>query len=294
LPATKPVATGAGSVAFGNLAQALGGDTFVYGTSAGSGVGAYQSNFMGWLAGNGATSAFNCNFMGTNAGSNATNANTSNFFGRYAGQGATNAYQSNFFGMNAGLNATGANGSNFMGYSAGYAANNASYSNFFGMNAGYLASNASYSNLFGYNAGRNNGNNIGSNNIIIGTNISLPSGTSNAINLGGVLFGTGTYSTISVVPSITGQTNGRIGIGIVTPLEKLHVSGNTRIEGGLILKTLTGGTSVNNLGIDIDGNLVTGNTSYWVLNNTNLSYIYSAGTVNIGTTRRITPKYRKN
>jgi hypothetical protein len=41
---------------------------------------------------------------------------------------------------------------------------------------------------------------IGSNNIIIGTNISLSAGT-NSINLGGVLFANNTYSTTSGNPS---------------------------------------------------------------------------------------------
>jgi hypothetical protein len=42
--------------------------------------------------------------------------------------------------------------------------------------------------LIGYNIGANVLSSIGSNNIIIGTNISLPSATTNSINLGGVLF----------------------------------------------------------------------------------------------------------
>ena len=54
----------------------------------------------------------------------------------------------------------------------------------------------SYQNLFGYQAGKSfSGNNIGSNNIIIGTNISLPDARANSMNIGGVLFGTGFYST---------------------------------------------------------------------------------------------------
>ena len=48
------------------------------------------------------------------------------------------------------------------------------YSNFFGASAGHSTTNASYSNLFGYQVGKTfSGNNIGGNNIIIGTNISL-------------------------------------------------------------------------------------------------------------------------
>jgi hypothetical protein len=85
--------------------------------------------------------------------------------------------------------------SNFLGQSAGYSATSAN-SNFLGQNAGFQATNASYSTLIGYNVGQGTIGSIGSNNIIIGTNISLSAGTTNSINLGGVLFAI-TYSTTS-------------------------------------------------------------------------------------------------
>jgi hypothetical protein len=67
-----------------------------------------------------------------------------------------------------------------------YKATSANNSNFLGNQAGY--NNASYSTLIGYNVGSADVlSSIGSNNIIIGTNISLPSATTNSINLG-VLF----------------------------------------------------------------------------------------------------------
>jgi hypothetical protein len=66
-----------------------------------------------------------------------------------------------------------------------------------GQNAGFQATNASYSTLIGYNVGQGTIGSIGSNNIIIGTKISLSAGTTNSINLGGVLFANNTYSTTS-------------------------------------------------------------------------------------------------
>jgi hypothetical protein len=76
----------------------------------------------------------------------------------------------------------------------------------------------------GYNAGRCfTSNNVGNNNIIIGTNISLPNATTDSINIGGVIFGTGAYSTTAGNPSITPATNARVGIGVVAPTNKLHV-----------------------------------------------------------------------
>jgi hypothetical protein len=63
--------------------------------------------------------------------------------------------------------------------------------------------------------------------------------------------------------TITSGTSGNVGIGINLPTEKLHVSGNTLINGNLTattlnITTLGAGTSVNNLGIDVNGNVVTG------------------------------------
>ncbi|HLP06372.1 MAG TPA: hypothetical protein VK152_13185, partial [Paludibacter sp.] len=232
-PATAPVATGAGSIALGDGAMAETGDMFVYGNSAGAGAtGADNSNFIGSSAGNGATDASNSNFMGSFAGNGAINANESNMLGSGSGTNATFAGNSNFLGYNAGANATNASQSNFLGNSAGANATDADNSNFLGFNAGQDAANASFSNLLGYKAGRSfASNNIGSNNIIIGTNISLPDATANAINLGGVLFGTGTNSTVIGDPVVAPVAGGKIGIGTNTPGSTLDVKGTLRLSG---------------------------------------------------------------
>ena len=215
------------------------------------------SNFLGAAAGYQATGASYSNFLGVSAGYRASGASYSNFFGADAGDTARNANNSNFFGQTAGFVATNANNSNFFGTSAGNGATNANNSNFFGFETGYQASNASFSNLFGFNVGKTfAGNNLGSNNIIIGTNISLPNGATDSINIGGVLFGINTYSTTGGTSSITPQASGRIGIGVVTPQETLHVSGNTRIQGGLTATTISA-TTYQNLPTDIR---VTGGT----------------------------------
>lgn len=163
---------------------------------------ANYSNFLGLNAGWGAGSAINCNFLGTNAGYLAGSAYQSNFFGAQSGNTATNAYQSNFIGISAGSGATNANGSNFLGYNAGQNATGASYSTLIGYQAGYAATVSS---------------SISSNNIIIGTNISLPATTENSLNIGGILFGVNTYAITTGSPSTSAQSTGRLGIGIVTP-----------------------------------------------------------------------------
>jgi len=175
-------------------------------------------------AGNGVTTATNSNFFGAAAGSYATAASGSNFFGNAAGYGATYASDSNFLGSSAGNGAVNAYVSNFFGQNAGNGAISASNSNFLGNAAGQYATNAHNSNLFGFQVGKSfTGNNLGSNNIIIGTNISLPNGASDAMNLGGVLFATGTYGTITGDPLTTAIASGLIGIGTNTPQGRLHL-----------------------------------------------------------------------
>jgi hypothetical protein len=201
--------------------------------------------------------------MGYASGFQALNTHDSNFFGNQAGYQATNANNSNFFGINAGRGASNASYSNFFGEQSGYGATGATNSNFFGQYAGYLATNASYSTLIGYFVGNASGlGSLGSNNIIIGKNISLPSGTTNSINLGGVLFGTGTYSSLGGNPSITAQTQGKIGINVVSPVQAFEVSGDTRLYGGLTANTISATTYLNLPAASFSGGTVTGPTQF--------------------------------
>ena len=200
------------------------------------------------------------NFLGPQAGQTASNAGSSNFLGNQAGKNATRSAYSNFLGDGTGVDALDASNSNFMGYQAGYQATYANGSNFLGFKAGKNAFNASYSTLIGYNVG--NGQVIGSvwsNNIIIGTNISLQSGTRNSINLGGVLFGINTYATTTGEPSIVAQTNGKIGINVVNPTNTLHVYSEAADTSGLRLERLTSSSPTfvgQPIGVDASGDVV--------------------------------------
>lgn len=193
------------------------------------------SNFIGSSAGYRARHSFYSNFLGVSAGSEATSASFSNFIGNQAGNNATIAEYSNFIGNNAGGNATNANTSNFIGSNVGFNAYSASFSNFIGSFAGFGAVSASYSTLIGYRVGYNTAGGalgIKSNNIIIGTNITLENGRQDSINIGGLIFGTGSYSTIAGNPFL-GSANGRIGINQSLPIFSLDVSGSGRYTNGL-------------------------------------------------------------
>jgi hypothetical protein len=201
----------------------------------GAGVGtasADYSNFFGFDAGRNATNASYSNFTGYNAGKNAVSAINSNFFGYNAGNGATTANDSIFVGTFSGSNAVNAAQSVFIGENAGEDATDAFASVFMGSAAGMSATNASFSTLIGLRAGASfTGNNIGSNNIIIGTDISLPNGATNSMNIGGVLFGAELNQNTGFNPSITPVSGGRIGIGVVSPVATLDINGDTIISG---------------------------------------------------------------
>ncbi len=180
---------------------------------------ANYSNHFGWSAGEGAWNADNTNFFGALAGYGAIDAGGSNFIGDETGYQATNAGGSNFMLFRAGYQATNAETSNFIGIRSGESATNAASSNFFGYQSGQYAKNASFSNLFGVNVGKSFLNDtIGSNNIIIGTNISLPDDAANMVNIGGILFGVNAYATTTGNPRVTAVTTGRWGIGTNAPV----------------------------------------------------------------------------
>jgi hypothetical protein len=211
-------------------------------------TGANFSNFLGAFAGMSASLAHGSNFFGEHAGSSAANSELSNFLGNYAGQGAPNSARSNMIGGYAGQGASGSSYSNIIGYGAGQYAANVTHANFIGDHAGNDADSASYSNFIGYYAGQSfTGNKVGANNIIIGTNISLPNATANAMNLGGVLYGTGLYSNTAGVPSITPVAGGKIGIGVVSPAQTLQVKGDLGLTNGTYYTAFTQGTQTANI-----------------------------------------------
>ncbi|MCC6198751.1 tail fiber domain-containing protein [Candidatus Nomurabacteria bacterium] len=255
----------------------------LYSEATGAGQGSEYSNannvILGKNAGVGATYAEGSVFLGESAGqnvssiswslpsvmigryagSNGVSTPGSVFLGTEAGQSATNAGRAQFIGTSAGAGATNASASNFFGYYAGFLAVNAQYSTFIGRYSGSYASNASQSILIGERVGNNAGSyfdalgaGIGSNNIIIGTNISLPDSTANAINIGGVLFGTGTNADVGTFnpftpPIKTTMSAGKIGIGVLPAslTATLNTTGTTSQAPFRIVST-TAPTSPNN------------------------------------------------
>jgi hypothetical protein len=249
---TFPITVNTGSGVSGDYVTTSSFNAFTSSYNTGSFTGSFTGSLFGTssLAINAITSSRPIAVTGstiysTSPGTTPANTNNNILLGGSAGNNASRIGFSNFLGNGAGSSAGSASYSNFLGINAGIRATNAADSNFFGAEAGKDATNASYTTLIGHKVGLNAGaGSIGSNNIIIGTNITLPVGAANSINLGGVLFGTGTYS--SIFDQLSGSAGGRIGINIVSPQYTLDVSGSGNytngltVTGSLIAPTITG------------------------------------------------------
>lgn len=158
------------------------------------------------------TSATYTVFVGSGAGQNAISASNSVFVGRSAGMNAVTATESVFLGMSAGRDAISAENCIIIGYQAGYAG------------LGPLS--------------------VGRNNIILGTGITLDPQRKDSINIGGVIFGTGSYYNRNLGFSFSGSAGGRIGINVVTPTRNFEVSGSVAFP------SLTNLSQVNAVVID--------------------------------------------
>jgi hypothetical protein len=199
------------------------------------------SVFVGYASGRESLSSSFSTFIGNNAGEYAS-AFESVFIGTYAGYSVRSVTGSIFIGSRAGLDSEHGKYSVLIGEYAGESAYSASYSNFIGYHTGQYARSASFSTFIGYQVGKSPDNTgVNSNNIIIGTNISLENGRKDSINLGGLIFGTGSYFETSSLSPFLGSANGRIGINQPLPIYSLDVSGSGNYTNGL---TITGSLDI--------------------------------------------------
>jgi hypothetical protein len=162
--------------------------------------------------------------------------NTTSLFSTGLGVSSTST-NAIFLGESAGLSSNASAFAIFIGHQAGYqAGGNNGASICLGSQAGYGANGIERCTIIGNRAGLNF---IGTNNIIIGTNISLPNNTNNAINIGNVLYGVNIYDQFAGIPSLVPTTGGRIGIGIVTPAPSAKLDISSTTHGFLIPRMIT-------------------------------------------------------
>jgi hypothetical protein len=116
-------------------------------------------------------------------------------------------------------------GGTYVGYRSGYSAGNSSdYNTLIGYQAGYGITTGKNNIVLGTATSTTSVNNIttGSQNILIGNNIGLPSATaSGQLNIGNIIYGTGVTGTGSTL------SNARIGIGIASPTSLFQVASST-------------------------------------------------------------------
>ena len=203
------------------------------------------------------------------AGTPTITQNNNIFLGQSAGANLSSSLSDAIFiGRQAGLFAGGAGQSinNYcigIGYRAGINAISASYSVFMGYNVGGSAAGGTDS--------------TGTNNIVIGTSVTLDANRRDSINLGGLIFGTGSY--FSTGTRSSGSANGKVGINVPNPQYSLDVSGSGNYTNGL---TITGSLYINNLtnvsqnyivGYDTSSGQLTYQTSSFVLNSQTGSFV---------------------
>lgn len=144
--------------------------------------------------------------------------------GYLAGERLKIASESVSIGTNANRNALLANNTIAIGSNANRGSVSSSYSIFIGNYAGYVTNNLSTPS----DRGRKD------NNIVIGNYCDVGIATSNAINVGGLIFGSGSYSQKTVS---SGSANGRIGINQPNPQYSLDVSGSIGLSDVLVVAT---------------------------------------------------------
>ncbi|HLK98619.1 MAG TPA: hypothetical protein VK364_12685, partial [Hymenobacter sp.] len=212
---------GLGNITTGNLLLGFGAAAI---TPSGG-----DNSFIGINAGRLISAGFQNTFVGSQAGPNATTGNSNTFIGFQSGRDITNGSSNTFIGTRAGLAATGS-GNTYIGDNAAFG-------------------NASGSNNTAIGTGAGGALTLGSNNTFIGVNAN----TNTTGIQGSTAIGAG--ATVDADNSIVLGTNGvRVGIGISTPLQALHVSG------GALITTLGGpiGSAGDRVVVaDASGNLST-------------------------------------
>ena len=141
------------------------------------------------------------------------------------------------------------------------------YNTAIGYNA--LSSNTTANNNIAFGFQSNSAIVSSSNNIVIGTNIGVAESSANKINIGGLIFGSGSYADTSS-GVFSGSSNGFVGINQPNPQFNFDTSGSGRFTNGL---TVTGSLNVTG---SITGSLF--GTSSWANNALTASFVATSST----------------
>ena len=209
----------------------------------------FSNVFLGTEAGNESDTTSKAIGIGDSALYNGVNMDYSVAIGYTSMYNSNNLVSTIAIGEGSGVGSTFINRGVFLG-PAGFNVNTSDDIILIGLGAGDTNTSIHRSILVGYRAGRGfSGNSISTDNIVIGTNISLPNAATRQLNIGGVLFGSGLYNTTTGNPLVTPVAGGKIGIGIVSPVTTLDVAGDLTV-------TSRTGTATSLSGFDASNKLV--------------------------------------
>lgn len=259
-PNVSPIATGDRSIAIGDGAESNSNDVISFGTRSGSGAtNSSNSIFLGENSGSNSTGSEYSVFISPDAGADTFECYGSVFIGNSAGFSGYQNYESVFIGTESGYQSKSSYRSVFIGELSGQEADECGGSIFLGNSSGRGQSGATFSIFLGQNSGNAQGGKyLGNNNIIIGNYVMLPTGSTNSLNIGNVIYGKNIYDFSSGLTTFSAQTEGKIGIGVVDPTARLHLGKSTTLSALMRLEVGPAPTSPNDGDIWLESNTSTG------------------------------------
>jgi len=209
----------------------ISGDGTAGGTISGNVMNAVTQYNIGGQRVLGVQSASQNTFLGLSAGAHQTNGTQNSFFGNSAGLNNSAGSYNSFFGNQAGINNTTGYGNIFFGYQSGKA-NTTGYGNVLvGDQAGAANTTGTFLTAIGDGAGFSNTTEYG--NTYLGSDADGVPGIENATAIG--TSAKVTQSNSLVLGSINGvnqaSADTNVGIGTTAPSARLHVNGNTLLNG---------------------------------------------------------------
>lgn len=201
----------------------------IIGDGAGSVNTGSNNHFVGYRTGNANTTGSVNYFSGTNAGPFNTEGSENYFSGYTAGFNNTIGNQNHFTGNNAGESNRTGNFNHFEGFGAGFSNTSGSSNYFSGYRAGVNSRTGDFNHFSGFEAGVTN--QTGKKITLIGYQTSVASG--NLENAAAIGYKAKVSANNSFVIGGMGVDAVNVGIGTTAPQQKLHVEGNTLINGDL-------------------------------------------------------------
>jgi hypothetical protein len=279
-----------------------------FGKDAGfAGTTAAANSFFGYQAGRLSTSSAN-SFFGYTSGTSNTSGSANSYYGYFSGQLTTTGGENCYFGASAGRANTSGNENAGFGRMAGFLNSIGNFNSYFGGHAGHnstgnentligdsaavLTTSGNQNTALGRLAG--NTNVTGSQDLFVGYN--ADASANNLVNATAI--GTNAFvgaSNSMVLGSINGvngaTTDMKVGIGITSPLYRLHVVNSKTNDGGfqsgIVVENTSPIATVGEAAISFKNASI--NNNYWIIGiNQSLPWLaFNYGTTFAGSTTKV-------